>query len=785
MRSSILAFVAGVWLLQQQSVLPDLAWVWGLPLLASAYWLPRRRWLGTLRHGLLLGTLFGAGFLFAGAVADHRMQDALPQAWEGMDVALIGVVASLPVKTEHGRRFEFDVEHVNTPGAHLPRHIQLNTYTTSFNGKPLPDAPHVHAGERWSFTVRLRRPHANANPHVFDMEAWFLERNLRALGHVRDSTDNRRLSDFVWRPDYVVEAMRETIALRIDRVLAGEPYAGVLKALVIGDQSAIPPAQWVLYQRTGITHLVSISGLHVTMLSGLAFALMYWLWRRSVRLTSWLPARRAAVLAGALVAFLYVLLAGFAVPAQRTFYMLLVVALALWSGRVIAPTRVLSWALLAVVLLDPWAVLSAGFWLSFGAVAAMLFATTARVGRPHWLRAWLTTQWAVTLALAPVLLLLFGQLSLVSPLANAFAIPLVSFGVTPLALAGSIPGMDWLLYAAHWLMAAGVWALNWLAHLPLALWQQPEPSTLAVLLALLGALWLLLPRGFPARWLGAVLILPALLTPSPRPVPGALWVSVLDVGQGLAVLVRTAHHAVLFDTGPRYTAESDSGSRIIVPYLRGEGVARLDGLIVSHDDNDHSGGALSVLHEVPVGWFASSLPASHPAHAAGVRSLRCVAGQHWQWDGVKFAMLYPTAASYDIPRLKDNNRSCVLKIDSAGGSALLSADIEARDEAWLLNKAPDQLAATLLVAPHHGSRTSSTPDFIAAVHPAITVFTVGYRNRYGHPRGDVVARYARQGGQLMRSDYNGAVEVRFAADHPPDLIGWRQTRMRYWQATVR
>ncbi|MHB1246323.1 MAG: DNA internalization-related competence protein ComEC/Rec2 [Sulfuriferula sp.] len=785
MRSSILAFVAGVWLLQQQSVLPDLAWVWGLPLLASAYWLPRRRWLGALRHGLLLSTLFGAGFLFAAAVAEHRMQDALPQAWEGMDVALIGVVASLPVKTEHGRRFEFDVEHVNTPGAHLPRHIQLNTYTTSFNGKPLPGAPHVHAGERWSFTVRLRRPHANANPHVFDMEAWFLERNLRALGHVRDSTDNRRLNDFVWRPDYVVEAMRETIALRIDRVLAGEPYAGVLKALVIGDQSAIPPAQWVLYQRTGITHLVSISGLHVTMLSGLAFALMYWLWRRSVRLTSWLPARRAAVLAGALVAFLYVLLAGFAVPAQRTFYMLLVVALALWSGRVIAPTRVLSWALLAVVLLDPWAVLSAGFWLSFGAVAAMLFATTARVGRPHWLRAWLTTQWAVTLALAPVLLLLFGQLSLVSPLANAFAIPLVSFGVTPLALAGSIPGMDWLLYAAHWLMAAGVWALNWLAHLPLALWQQPEPSTLAVLLALLGALWLLLPRGFPARWLGAVLILPALLTPSPRPVPGALWVSVLDVGQGLAVLVRTAHHAVLFDTGPRYTAESDSGSRIIVPYLRGEGVARLDGLIVSHDDNDHSGGALSVLHEVPVGWFASSLPASHPAHAAGVRSLRCVAGQHWQWDGVKFAMLYPTAASYDIPRLKDNNRSCVLKIDSAGGSALLSADIEARDEAWLLNKDPDQLAATLLVAPHHGSRTSSTPDFIAAVHPAITVFTVGYRNRYGHPRGDVVARYARQGGQLMRSDYNGAVEVRFAADHPHDLIGWRQTRMRYWQATVR
>lgn len=785
MRSAILAFVAGVYFLQQQAVLPDMAWAWGLPLLFSAYWLPRNRMVGALRRGLLLGALFGAGFLFAAAVAEQRMQNALPTAWEGMDIALSGVVASLPVKTEHGRRFEFDVEHVITPGAHVPHHIQLNTYTTSFNGKPLPDAPHVHAGERWYFTVRLRRPHANANPHVFDMEAWFLERDLRALGNVRDNPNNRRLSDFVRRPSYIVEAMRETIATRIDRVLAGEPYAGVLKALVIGDQSAIPPAQWVLYQRTGITHLVSISGLHVTMLSGLAFALMYWLWRRSVRLTLWLPARRAAILAGAITALLYVLLAGFAVPAQRTFYMLLVVALALWTGRVIAPTRVLSWALLAVVLLDPWAVLSAGFWLSFGAVAAMLFATTARVGKPHWLRAWLTTQWAVTLALAPVLLLLFGQLSLVSPLANAFAIPLVSFGVTPLALAGSLPGMDWLLYMAHWLMSACVWMLDWLAHLPMALWQQPEPSAIAVLLALLGALWLLLPRGFPARWLGAVLISPALLTPAPHPVPGALWVSVLDVGQGLAVLVRTAQHAVLFDTGPRYTAESDSGSRIIVPYLRGEGVTRLDGLIVSHDDNDHSGGALSVLHEVPVGWFASSLPVTNPTQSAGVRSMRCIAGQHWQWDGVKFSMLYPTQASYDIPRLKDNNRSCVLKIDSAGGSTLLTADIEARDESWLLANEPSLLTATLLVAPHHGSRTSSTPDFIAAVHPAITVFTVGYRNRYGHPRGDVVARYAKQGGQLLRSDSNGAVEVRFAADHAPDFVGWRQTRMRYWQATVR
>jgi ComEC/Rec2-related protein len=384
-------------------------------------------------------TVFAAGFLYADGLAQVRMADALPTQWEGVDVRVIGVVGSLPIHTERGQRFEFDVEQVATPGAVVPKHIQLSTYTTRFTGQPLPDPLLIHAGERWQFTVRLHRPHANANPHLFDMEAWFLERNLRALGSVRDSPDNQRVQAFVARPGYAIEAAREAIAARFDRVLAGAPYLGVLKALAIGEQSAIPQSQWLLYQQTGITHLISISGLHVTLLAGLAFALVQFGWRRVLALTLRLPARRAAVLAGALTALVYVLLAGFAVPAQRTLYMLLVVALALWSGRTLAPTRVLSWALLVVVLLDPWAVLSAGFWLSFGAVAAMLFATGSRVGEVHWLRAWWASQWAVTLALAPLLLLLFGQLSLVSPLANAFAIPLVSFAITPLALLGSVP----------------------------------------------------------------------------------------------------------------------------------------------------------------------------------------------------------------------------------------------------------------------------------------------------------------------------------------------------------
>ncbi|MEQ1668739.1 MAG: DNA internalization-related competence protein ComEC/Rec2, partial [Sulfuriferula sp.] len=559
----------------------------------------------------------------------------------------------------------------------MPQHVQLSTYTRDFTGHPLPDAVTVHAGQRWQFTVRLRRPHANQNPHVMDMEAVWFAREIRALGTVRERSPHELLTPQVWQ--YAIDIAREKIAARFDTVLAGQPYVGVLKALAIGDQSAIPVAQWQLYQRTGITHLISISGLHVTMLSGLAFALVYAGWRRSTRLTLWLPARRAAVLAGALTALGYVLLAGYGVPAQRTLYMLWVVALLLWSGRTLAPTRILAWALLVVVLIDPWAVLAAGFWLSFGAVGVLLFATGARVGNEHWLRAWWQSQWAVTLALAPVLLLLFGQVSTVSPLANALAIPLVSFLITPLALLGSMPHMDWALQSAHALMTMCVWSLQYMANLPM--WTQAQPAVWHVLLALAGALWLLLPRGFPARWLGMVWMLPALLVTPPQPQQGELWVEAIDVGQGLAVLVRTAHHALLFDTGPQYNSTADTGNRILAPYLRGEGVAKLDALVLSHDDNDHTGGAASLLQSVAVNHIYTSLPATHDIWTGvKARLSQCQAGQVWQWDGVRFQVLYPTLASYAELARKDNHRSCVIKVSSAGGSVLLTADIEAEDE---------------------------------------------------------------------------------------------------------
>ncbi|GAO35140.1 competence protein ComEC [Sulfuricella sp. T08] len=778
MRINILAFVLGIWLLQQQAVLPNLAWTGLLPLL----WLASRFFPAVSREVLAKVFFLGLGFFWAAFMAQQRLQDALSTAWEGRDVQVVGVVASLPVETERGLRFTFDVERVKTLEAVVPHHIQLAAYSEGFSQKTSDAArPDFHAGERWQLTVRLKRPHGNANPNGFDFEAWLLERNIRASGYVRQEDGNRRLEERVYRPGYIVEMLRERVAQRFQAVLGERPYAGVLKALAVGEQNAISADQWKVFLRTGVNHLMSISGLHVTLISSLVFALVYGLWRRSQMLTLRLPARKAAAVAGVLAALFYALLSGFGVPTQRTLYMLSVVAAALWMGRASSASSVLALALLAVVLLDPWAVFAPGFWLSFGAVAVILYVGVGRIGRAHWLREWANVQWAVTLGLVPALLLMFQQVSIVSPLANAFAIPVISLVVVPLTLAGAILPLDFPLLLAHQVMAWCMAALEWLSQMPDAVWQQHAPPVWTVLAAVLGILWLLLPRGFPARWLGVAGFVPMFLVLPPQPAQGALWLSVLDVGQGLAVVVQTQNHALLYDTGPRYTADADSGSRIVVPYLRATGIKRLDGLIVTHDDSDHSGGAASVLDAVPVGWLASSLPADSPILSHARKSLPCFAGQSWEWDGVRFEMLHPAWESYADERLRKNARGCTLKINSPYGSVLLPADIERESEAEILARTPDALAATLLVAPHHGSKTSSTEAFIRQVNPSIVIFTAGYRNHFGHPKPEVVERYRVLGSRLYRSDQDGAVLLRFGKNDGDALQTWRQERHRYWQ----
>lgn len=794
MRLPVVAFAAGVLLLQRQAELPGTAALAAMGLLSAAAlampWV-RGDWLygflpgslslwRALRRLVLACALVAAGFVWAALWGHVRLADRLDRAWENRDIEITGVVAAMPQPFEGGVRFEFDIESAVPAGARIPVRVLLAWY----NGLSLEEFQEVvpvRSGERWRFLVRLRRPHGQANATGLDYEAWLMERGIRATGSIRSGRTavTQRLDAMVNRPAYFIERTRERVRERFWDALPERRYAGVLAALAIGDQKAIEARDWDIFNRTGVNHLMSISGLHVTMISGLAAALVLYGWRRSQALALRFAAQKAAALAGFAAAFAYCLMSGFAVPAQRTLYMVGVVALALVCGRLTSATRVLALALLTVLVLDPWAVLSAGFWLSFGAVALIFHVATGRPDRPHWLAQWGAMQWAVTVGLAPMLLVLFQQVSFASPIANAVAIPVVSGVVTPLALAGAVLPLDAPLQLAHVLLEWLMWLLQWLAAAEHAVWTQHAPAAWTLPLAFAGVVWLLLPRGFPARWVGALLLIPVTAVAPPPPGVGTAALTVFDVGQGLAVLVRTRFHALLYDTGPAWSADADSGSRVIVPALRARGVRALDAMVVSHDDTDHSGGAMSVVRAVPPGILYSSLPGFDPVVQAAAYRIPCADGRRWEWDGVQFEFMHPSMERYADPGVSANNLSCVLKVSGSNGTALVAGDLEWRGEAELLARRGDTLRAQVLVVPHHGSNTSSTPGFVSAVAPDAAVFAVGYLNRFGHPRPEITARYARQGGRIVRTDESGAVEVALARSGV-SVRGQREIAPRYW-----
>ena len=850
MRSACIAFVAGAWWLQQQSTLVDgtlaLLVAIGVSLVAVvstrlAAASKRSIEHSTARHGarnagamrlagcaLVTGCLFIIGFAWATWRADVRLADTLPHALEGRDLVVVGTVAALPGSDARGVRFPFTVESVVTRDAAgrpvpVPTHLALGWYRPrrgdAFDSGTVPD---IQPGQRWRLTVRLKRPHGSANPDGFDYEYWLLEEGLRATGSVRPGADidadpadddapspepaasTRKLNAFVWTAGHVVERIRARLRDRVVTALTdgrpiaeSAPYAGVIVALIVGDQRAIAQSDWAVFNRTGIGHLVSISGLHVSMLAALGAWIVFAAWRRRPAWCARLPAHQAAAAAGVLVALLYCLLAGFGVPAQRTLYMIGVVAFALWTRRISSVSRVLCIALAVVVALDPWAVTGSGFWLSFSAVAAIFYVTSGRLvivpedeTRRH--RSWRAmrtaarVQWAVTLALTPLTLLFFNQVSLVSPLANAIAIPLVSFVVTPLSLAGAVlPTLlgAWLLRAAHGLVALLATGLQWLSAAPIAVWSGPTPNAFAFVCAMVGVVWWLAPRGIPLRWTGALWMVPLFAWPPARPDARTVRITALDIGQGTAVLVETSDTNTLYDTGPTYSPENDAGSRIIVPFLRARGIATLDKLVVSHNDNDHSGGALSVLRSIAVKAVYSSLAFDSQIVRASPRHMRCEQGQSWSVDGVRFDLLSPSPDVY-LPRegkalAKPNARSCVLRIEAEDRVVLLTADIEKPQEAAIVERSRDALAADVLMVPHHGSRTSSTDAFIDAVHPSLAIVQAGYLNRFGHPRPDVLARYEARDIDVLRNDRDGAITVTLRRDGIT-VDRYRASHRRYW-----
>lgn len=767
--------------------------VWGLAAIKNIAY--GARWL------LVALAATAASFGLCGVRAAAFAEAGLDAALEGRDLSLVGVVAAMPQRNELGQRWRFDVESAQLAGrdVRVPPRLQLGWY----GGEGIPT---LRAGERWQLNVRLKAPHGNLNPHGFDYELWLWEQGVQATGYVRTNDAWPRRLAQTWQ--HPVEGARQSVREAIFERVADRQSAGLLAALVVGDQNAIDRADWDIFRATGVAHLMSISGLHVTMFAWAAALVVGWLWRRSARLCLAWPAQHAALVGGVLLALAYALFSGWGVPAQRTVWMLAAVALLRLSGRR-WPWPVL-WLLAGavVVTLDPWALMQAGFWLSFVAVG-VLFATdsgakergsvgaSGRLGssdeagapqdpgaRPGSraarvaasVRALLREQGVVTLALTPLSLLLFGQVSVVGLAANLVAIPWVTLVVTPLAMAGVLlPG---LWHPAAWAVQALGWLLQQLAALPLATYSAAAPPLWAGAAGVLGGLLLAMRLPWHARALGTALVLPVLFWQAPRPAAGEFELLFADIGQGNAVIVRTASHTLVYDAGPRYSADSDAGHRVLVPLLRALG-ERVDTLVVSHRDSDHSGGAAAVLAMQPRARLLSSVEGAHELQQLRPAQ-RCEAGQRWQWDGVDFAVLHPQPADY-AGAGRANALSCVLRIGNGRRAALLAGDIELPQEMRLVEQGAG-LRADVLLVPHHGSRTSSTPAFIDAVAPRWAVVQAGYRNRFGHPAPAVAARYHERGIALVESPACGA--ARWSSAGADRVACEREAAPRYWHHRI-
>ncbi|WP_035056088.1 DNA internalization-related competence protein ComEC/Rec2 [Andreprevotia chitinilytica] len=757
--AALLAFVVGICLLQTQATLPPV-WPWllaaafctALPLMQRSR--PRLRW-------LFIIAAFVLGFGYADWRAGLRMADRLDPAQENIPLDVSGYIADLPQPTRFGTRFTF----VPDAGQGLPERIQTNWYGNRRSTAP-DDRPALHAGQRWQLQLKAKQPHGSLNPGGFDLESWLMQQGVGATASVKSG---ELLAGFAWQAG--ISRIREALRARIVAALPDVPYRGVIVALTVGDQGGLPPEQWQRYANTGVTHLISISGLHITLLAGLMATLTRWLWRRSPRLCSRIGAPRAALTAGVVTALVYSTLAGMSVPTQRTLIMLAIAAYGMWRLRPSGPLTVWLSALAVVVAFDPFSVLSVGFWLSFLTVGGLLWASSAKLGEGLKWQGWIATQWAATLASFPVLLIVFQQVPLVSPLANAVAIPVVSLLVTPLALFGLIEPFDFALYGAERLFALTDWFLQWCERLPTGLVALPAPPAWAGLPAALGVLLWLAPRGTSTRLLGTVFLLPLVAFKPVQPADVTYRATVLDVGQGLSVLVQTGHHALLYDTGT-----PSAGQRNILPALRALGVKQLDAVVVSHNDNDHSGGAVDVLKGVPSTQLLSTLPDDHPARQLGVAHVDCEAGQSWQRDGVNFDVLWPPA---DLEG-DDNAHSCVLQVSAPDRPPLLlTGDIGKREEAALADTGTI-LPHGILVAPHHGSASSSSPALLGAAEPKWVVFSAGYLNHYRHPNRSVLNRYAAAGAEGLRTDHDGAIS--FSVGDTVAITTERNKRRRYWLA---
>jgi competence protein ComEC len=821
-----MAFLLGIVFVQQLAVLPGLH---ALVLMLAYVCLGLLIYAITVRrieHDLIkqitliisIIILIILGIIYASCFAKQLLSYRLPESLIGQNTIISGTVSSIPVVDDKVSRFEFDVDKhrlLSDTGYHdselFPKKIRLSWYY----GQP------VNAGERWQFEVRLKPPHGFMNPGAFDYEAWLFQHGIDATGYVRESDMNMREQAF----SATVDTIRQGISRQIDALAekqetdrfatGGIGSFALIKALAIGDKSAISNHQWRVLATTGTSHLMAISGLHI----GLASLFAYLLIRYTVPATviKRIPAQHVALVAGLFSAFLYALIAGLSVPTQRAIIMLSVLSVMLLLRRNHRPFDALGFALICVLLVDPLAVLSAGFWFSFSAVAVIFISldspslglledqsvvkTGAGIRVLSILKRWVRLQLLISLFLLPLSLFMFQQVSLVSPLANLLLIPYVSFLVVPVVLLAIIllfilPFVSYGLFNIAAYLLDIVWPLlSYLAAMPYSSWVRGDVGFIELITATVLMLLLfysnriscylfrhIKPQLQPyACWLIrsvlCLLFVPLMVSGKPVLNTGEYQLSVLDVGQGSAAVIQTQHHVAVFDAGAKFSDRLNAGSGVVIPYLRSQGISRLDYLVISHGDADHIGGAPAILDEFPEATVLGQ--DIEKLHAMNKQP--CIAGFQWRWDGVDFVFLSPAEGDVLLPdEAKRNNHSCVLRVSSTSGSVLFTGDIESRIEQKLLDRYGKKLSSDILLVPHHGSNTSSNAAFINAVNPQISIISAGYKNRYRLPSDKVIQRYEAGHRKWIQTDKSGAITIKLNAEPGLVVDKYRLRAGKYW-----
>jgi competence protein ComEC len=732
-----IAFLLGDLIFQQGSSIPS---VWVLCLLPF-FWLAVTRL--SIPGPTLLAWLF-SGYCLGLGYAHLQVRNGLDENCLGETITARGVIAGLPMRDGLRTRFDLRIDQTAPKRclrAGKPITVRVNWYEA--DQKPVP-------GQQWLIPLKFRKTRNFYNPGGVDYEAAMLDQGMRYSAYVRD--EPKRVDE---AGEVGLDTLRWSIARAITASLPDSSYAGIIRALVVGDRSGIPPEQWQTLRHSGTLHLMAISGLHIGLLAGIGFSLGSVLWRLVPRAALYVTAPRVGAMTALAFAFPYAALAGFSLPTQRALVMLAVAMMALILRRRVAPGSLIALAVFVVLLLDPFAVTQAGFWLSFVAVA-LLMLTLDRQRSGSRLSRWGRAQWVLFIGLLPLSMLFFQGATLIAPLANLIAIPWTGIAVLPPALLGTLlqsigiqSGAQLLELSAHNLGL--IWPLlEFLQQLSFSWVSLSAPGPVLFIMAGIGILLMLAPTGWPGRALGGIWLLPMLLLPPPRPEHGAMWLDMLDVGEGLATIIRTRHHSLIFDSGPEFSPRFDTGSAVILPFLRQNSIDHIDMMIISHGDNDHIGGAHSLMEAVPVSRILSSVP-----EKLGHDAETCRAGQHWQWDGVQFSVLHPPSNW----SFTGNDRSCVLRVANMSHSILLTGDIEAITELRLRKENAEDIAAEFLFVPHHGSSTSSTPDFISAVSPRYALVSTGYHNRFGFPHPDIVARYGNEKIPILNTAESGAVHM--------------------------